>query len=180
MTLLVAGSPSRINLDENLEEGRSTDTAVSNIRSVDAHSWPIAWEILPGNTSDHVSFAGTIAKLRERFKLGRVIVVADRGMISKKSIEMLQGHPTQPLYFILGCRMRNQKEVRDQALSHAGPLKKVTDNLEVHQVGIDDRRYVIFSNPIEARKDAAARDAIIAKLEAKLPTTHRELTRPLP
>ena len=136
--------------------------------AVDAHGWPIAWEILPGNTSDHVSFAGTIAKLRERFRIGRVIVVADRGMISKKSIEMLQGHPTQPLDFILGCRMRNQKEVRDQVLSHAGPLQKVADNLEVQQVSIDDRRYVICSNPIEARKDAAARDAIIAKLEATL------------
>lgn len=136
--------------------------------AVDAHGWPIAWEILPGNTSDHVAFADTIAKLRERFKIGRVIVVADRGMISKKSIEMLEAHPTQPLDFILGCRMRSQKEVRDEVLSHAGPMQKVADNLEVQQVTIDGRRYVICSNPIEARKDAAARDAIIAKLEATL------------
>jgi len=136
--------------------------------AVDAHGWPIAWEILPGNTSDHTAFAGTIAKLRERFKIGRVIVVADRGMISKKSIEMLQAHPTQPLDFILGCRMRNHKEVRDQVLSHAGPLHKVADNLEVQQVSIDGRRYVICSNPLEARKDAAAREAIIAKLEVTL------------
>jgi len=97
-----------------------------------------------------------------------VIVVADRGMISKKSIEMLQAHPTQPLDFILGCRMRNHKEVRDQVLSHAGPLHKVADNLEVQQVSIDGRRYVICSNPLEARKDAAAREAIIAKLEVTL------------
>ena len=136
--------------------------------AVDVHGWPIAWEILPGNTSDHTSFASTIAKLRERFQIGRVIVVADRGMISKKSIEMLEAHPTQPLDFILGCRMRNQKEVRDQVLWHAGPLQKVEDNLEVQQVSIDGRRYVICSNPIEARKDAAAREAIIAKLEATL------------
>jgi hypothetical protein len=136
--------------------------------AVDAHGWPIAWEILPGNTSDHVAFAGTIAKLRERFNIGRVIVVADRGMISKKSIEMLQGHPTQPLDFILGCRMRNQKEVRDLVLSHAGPGQYVADNLEVQQVSIDGRRYVICTNPLEARKDAAARAAIIAKLETTL------------
>lgn len=136
--------------------------------AVDAHGWPIAWEILPGNTSDHTAFAGPIAKLRERFEIGRVIVVADRGMISKKSIEMLQAHPTQPLDFILGCRMRNQKEVRDQVLSHAGPLQQVADNLEVQQVSIDGRRYVICHNPIEARKDAAARGAILATLEATL------------
>lgn len=138
--------------------------------AVDAHGWPIAWEILPGNTSDHTAFAGTIAKLRERFQIGRVIVVADRGMISKKSIEMLQAHPTQPLDFILGCRMRNQQEVRDQVLAHAGPLEQVADNLEVQPVSIDGRRYVICHNPLEARKDAAARAAILAKLEATLQT----------
>ena len=136
--------------------------------AVDAHGWPIAWEILPGNTSDHTAFAGTITKLRERFQIGRVIVVADRGMISKKSIEMLQAHPTQPLDFILGCRMRNQKEVRDQVLSHAGPWQQVADNLEVQQVSIEGRRYVLCNNPIEARKDAAAREAIVARLEATL------------
>jgi hypothetical protein len=136
--------------------------------AVDARGWPIAWEILPGNTSDHVAFAGTIAKLRERFAIGRVIVVADRGMISKKSIQMLEAHPTQPLDFILGCRMRNQKEVRDHVLAHAGPLQKVADNLEVQHVSIEGRRYVICHNPVEARKDAAARNAIIAKLEETL------------
>lgn len=136
--------------------------------AVDGHGWPIAWEILPGNTSDHVSFASTIAKLRDRFAIGRVIVVADRGMISKKSIDMLENHLTQPLEFILGCRMRNQKEVRDQVLDHVGPLQRVEDNLEVQQVDVNGRRYVICSNPIEARKDAAARQAIIAKLETTL------------
>jgi hypothetical protein len=44
----------------------------------------------------------------------------------------------------------------------------VTDNLEVQQVSIEGRRYVICHNPLEARKDAAARAAIIAKLEATL------------
>lgn len=136
--------------------------------AVDAHGWPIAWEILPGNTSDHVAFAGTIAKLRDRFKIGRVIVVADRGMISKKSIEMLEAHPTQPLDFILGCRMRNQKEVRDEVLSHHGPGTNVAENLDVQDVSVGDRRYVICTNPIEARKDAAARSAIVARLEATL------------
>ena len=86
---------------------------------------------------------GQRPKLRERFKIGRVIVVADRGMISKKSIEMLQAHPTQPLDFILGCRMRNQKEVRDQVLSQAGPWQPVVGNLGVQQVSIEGRRAVV-------------------------------------
>jgi Transposase DDE domain len=122
--------------------------------AVDRHGWPIAWDVLPGNTADTRGFVAMIKKLRERFQIGRITVVADRGMISKDTIKLLEGHATAPFDFILGCKMRQQKEV--------------TDNLEVKQVVVGDRRYVVCRNPIEARKDAAAREAILSKLEATL------------
>jgi hypothetical protein len=138
--------------------------------AVDRHGWPIAWDMLPGNTADTVSFVATIKKLRERFRIGRVTVVADRGMISKNTIALLEGHAEAPFDFILGCKMRRQKEVTDQVLSRAGRFHKVGDkgNLEVKQVVVDGRRYVVCRNPLEAKKDAAAREAILAKLQEAL------------
>jgi hypothetical protein len=138
--------------------------------AVDRHGWPIAWDMLPGNTADTVSFVATIKKLRERFRIGRVTVVADRGMISKDSIALLEGHAQAPFDFILGCKMRQQKEVTDQVLSRAGRFHQVgdKDNLEVKQVIVDDRRYVVCRNPLEAKKDAVAREAIVAKLQQAL------------
>jgi hypothetical protein len=44
----------------------------------------------------------------------------------------------------------------------------VADNLEVKEVVLDDRRYIVCRNPVEAKKDAAARERIIGKLEAVL------------
>jgi len=44
--------------------------------AVNAQGWPVAWEILPGNTADIEAFEQTIGKLRDRFRIGRVIVVA--------------------------------------------------------------------------------------------------------
>jgi hypothetical protein len=138
--------------------------------AVDRHGWPIAWDMLPGNTADTVSFVATIKKLRERFRIGHVVVVADRGMISKDSIALLDGHAEAPLDFILGCKMRQQKEVTDEVLSRAGRFHEVGDkgNLEVKQVVVDGRRYVVCRNPLEAKKDAAAREAIVAKLQQAL------------
>jgi hypothetical protein len=136
--------------------------------AVDRHGWPIAWDILPGNTADTRGFVAMIAKLRERFRIGRVTVVADRGMISKDTIALLEDHASAPFDFILGCKMRQQKEVSEEVLGRAGRYHKVTDNLEVKQVVVDDRRYVVCRNPTEARKDAAARVAILAKLEEAL------------
>ncbi len=136
--------------------------------AVDRQGWPVAWDILPGRTADPRAFAAMIAKLRERFHIGRVVVVADRGMISKDAVALLTGHATLPFDFILGCRMRRQKEVSDAVLARAGRFHTVADNLEVKEVVVDGRRYVVCRNPDEARKDARARSAILAKLEATL------------
>jgi hypothetical protein len=136
--------------------------------AVDRHGWPIAWDLLPGNTADTVAFVAMIKKLRERFSIRRVVVVADRGMISKNTITLLAKDANAPFDFILGCKMRNQKEVNEEVLARAGRFHKVEDNLEVKEVFVSGRRYVVCRNPIEARKDAAARAAIVEKLEQAL------------
>lgn len=135
---------------------------------VDRDGWPIAWDILPGNTADTVAFVATIKKLRERFRIRRVVVVADRGMISKDTIALLEGDEQAPFDFILGCKMRRHKEVGDEVLSRAGSFHKVADNLEVKEVVVEGRRYVVCRNPIEAKRDALAREATVAKLEQAL------------
>jgi hypothetical protein len=136
--------------------------------AVDKNGWPVAWDILPGCTADAKAFVSMIKKLRERFRIGRIIVVADRGMIGKDTIALLEDNKQAPFDFILGCRMRRQKEVSEEVLSRAGRFHKVADNLEVKQVLVEGRRYIVCRNSLEKKKDAAARQAILAKLEAAL------------
>ncbi len=136
--------------------------------AVDPQGWPVAWDILPGSTGDIPAFVALLARLRERFRLGRVIVVTDRGMVSAETLALLEGHPTAPFDFIVGCKLRKQKEVSEEVLARAGRHRPVADNLEVKEVVVDDRRYIVCRNPVEARKDAAARERIVAKLEAAL------------
>jgi len=136
--------------------------------AVDRNGWPIAWDLLPGNTADQAAFRPMIATLRERFHLRRIIVVADRGMLSRDTVALLAEDATAPFEFILGCRMRQQTEVVETVLARAGRYHTVADNLEVKTVTAGGRRYVICRNPIEAKKDAAARAAILAHLETAL------------
>jgi hypothetical protein len=123
--------------------------------AVARHGWPIAWDILPGNTDDRTAFTRMIATLRTRFHIGRVIVVADRGMVSQKVLDLLTGDPQAPFDYILGCRLR-QDTVDGQA------------SLQVKEVHVGDQRYIVCRNLDEAKKDAAAREAILAKLEHTL------------
>jgi len=53
-------------------------------------------------------------------------------------------------------------------ISRGGCYGKVSGNLEVKEVTVGEHRYIVCHNPEEAQKDAAARQAILAKLEATL------------
>jgi transposase len=115
-------------------------------------------------------------RLRARFGIGRICIVADRGMISKETIEALE-QDQRGWQYILGARMRAQSEVRDEVLSRAGryrvvhPKRDESDApspLDVKEVHVEGRRYIVCRNQDEARKDAADREAIVAALREQL------------
>jgi len=135
---------------------------------IDGEGRPICCELWPGNTADVKTLVPVVDRLRKRFSLGSVCVVADRGMISQDTIKELE---SRGLPYILGARMRAQKEVTQEVLSRAGRYKIVDtsrSSLKVKEVLVEGRRYVVCVNEDQARKDAADRQAIIAALQDKL------------
>ncbi len=136
--------------------------------AADAEGWPVAWEVYPGNTMDRAAFLRVIEVFRRRFRIRRVIVVADRAMLDQETLKALTGDAEMPFDYILGCKMRRQTEVRDEVLARAGRYHRVAGNLAVKEVRVEGRRYVVCYNPEEARKDKAAREAIVARLEETL------------
>lgn len=136
--------------------------------AVDRRGWPVAWEILPGNTADIKAFVHAIGKLRERFRIHRISVVADRAMLSKDTVKLLAEDKSAPFDYILGCRMRKNKEVKEEVLARGGRYHEVRPNLKVKEVFVGGRRYIVCKNEEEARKDAAARHSMVEQLKEKL------------
>jgi transposase len=135
---------------------------------VNAHGWPVAWEVLPGNTADKPALTRMVNRLRKRLQIRNVVVVADRGIISKETVKLLTSDQEAPFQYVLGCRMRRQKEVNEEVLARAGRYQSVKENLEVKEVWVEDRRYIVCRNPFEAAKDRADREAIIEKLNTTI------------
>lgn len=124
---------------------------------IDNEGRPICCEMWPGNTADVTSLIPVVDRLRSRFAIGRVCIVADRGMISADTLEELEKRQWP---YILGARMRKQKEVKEDVLSRAGRYQAVkTDGapLKVKEVRVEDRRYVVCVNEEQAKKDAESR-----------------------
>ncbi|MGY4707880.1 IS1634 family transposase [Candidatus Bipolaricaulota sp. J31] len=125
---------------------------------------PIAHEVFPGATSDLKSFARVISSLRERFPIGKVIVVSDRGTVSARNLSLLS---ELGLSYIVGVRMRRMREV-GEVLSRAGRYRKVTENLKVKEVRHNGKRYIVCLNEEEAKRDREAREEMVAQLREKL------------
>ncbi|MGQ9860311.1 MAG: IS1634 family transposase [Thermodesulfobacteriota bacterium] len=143
---------------------------------LDQQGNPVCCEMWPGNATDLKSLPPVVDRLRKRFGIAQVCIVADRGMISRETLRELDS-PERGWKYILGARMRNQKEVREQVLSVAGryrlvhpksPIKKDPSPLKVKDVVIDGRRYVVCINEDHAQKDAADREAILSSLREQL------------
>jgi transposase len=150
---------------------------------LDGQGRPICCELWPGNTADVTTLTPVVDRLRARFGVTKVCIVADRGMISKETIGDLEKEERGWKY-ILGARMRAQNEVKDDVLARAGryrvvhPERQTSDDpspLKVKEVRVDDRRYVVCLNEDEARKDAADRQAIVTSLREKLEAGEKSL-----
>ena len=58
--------------------------------ALDVAGWPVCCELWPGNTADVTTLLPVIDRLRQRFRVRRVCLVADRGMISAATIAALE------------------------------------------------------------------------------------------
>jgi transposase len=126
----------------------------------------------PGNTADVTTLIPVIDRLRQRFAIARVCVVADRGMISAETVAELEA---RRLLYILGVRERSDKLVRELVLEDAAPFVPLAINkrgkqtdYEAKTVMLAGRRYIVCRNHQEAEKDAADRALIVAALERQL------------
>ncbi len=133
---------------------------------------PVSCELWPGNHADGGALLPVVDRLHQRFGIRRVCWVADRGMISKGTMASLE---ERGLEYILGARMRREREVRERVLGDSGPYQEVAPNLQVKEVEVEGRRYIVGHNADEALKDAADRQAIVESLEDRLREGARQL-----
>ena len=131
---------------------------------IDGDGRPVCSEMWPGNTADVTTLIPVIDRLRRRFDIARVCVVADRGMISAETMAELEA---RRLLYILG--------VRELVLDDPAPfvpllMKKRGKEIdyEAKTVMLAGRRYIVCRNRQEAEKDAADRASIVAALERQL------------
>lgn len=144
--------------------------------ALDAKGWPLCCEMWPGNTTDVKTLLPVVERMKKKFHVRRICIIADRGMIRKKTMQELDA-AEPPVLYILGVRMRRQKEISETVLMKRGAWQEIHGErkwskdpapLKIREVVLKERRYIVCLNEEERRKDAHDRQAIIAHLRDQL------------
>ena len=126
---------------------------------------PVAVEVFEGNLGDPSTLANQVSKLRTRFRLKRIVLVGDRGMITQARIDA--DLKSAGFDWITALRAP-----AIQALAEGGPLQlSLFDERDMAEITADDypgERLVVCRNPELAAERTRKRSELIAATEKEL------------
>jgi hypothetical protein len=126
---------------------------------------PIAVEAFPGELHDDKTLPSQIAKLRQRFGLKSVIVVSDRGMVTRANLELMRS--SEGVEWITALRAPQiQKLVKDGHLQLS--LFDERNLAEITAPDYPSERLVVCRNPLVAAERARKRQELLAATERGL------------
>jgi transposase len=151
--------------------GHSRDERSGNLQIVfgvltNAEGCPVAVEVFEGNTGDPKTVASQVRKLQKRFKLERIVLVGDRGMLTSARIR-------EDLKTVDGVDwITALRAVQIQALVTAGALQlsffDQRDLAEITHPDYPGERLIACRNPLLAAERARKRQELLAATEKDL------------
>lgn len=98
---------------------------------------PIAHEVFKGNNPDVFSFRDIISVVKKKYNVGKIILIADRGMVSESNLLHLE---QSGLSYVVGIKMRQLTDKLKKKL-----LVPIDDEYETHELEymdkVDDNLY---------------------------------------
>lgn len=132
----------------------------------DIEGRPIAVEVFDGNTGDPATVASQILKLRDAFKLKRVVIVGDRGMLTEARIrDELKGvDGLDWISALRGPAIRKLIENKDFHMS----LFDERDMAEITSPDYPGERLMVCRNPLLAEDRHHTREELLKATEKLL------------
>jgi hypothetical protein len=126
---------------------------------------PVAVEVLAGNTADPTAFTQVVERVRGRFKLKRLVLVGDRGMITSARIQALR--ELGGMGWITCLRAAQIKALAEDGAVQLGLFDQ--QNLaEITHPDFPGERLVCCRNPALAAERARKRTELLAATQAEL------------
>jgi transposase len=153
------------------KDGKVGKTQVVFGLMIDKEQRPIGYQIYDGKFYEGHTFVDAVDKLKSRYNIDKVIVVADRGMMNKdniKAVEAKNGYE-----YIVGERLKSlPRKVKEDLINLDNYKKTWTYNKDNEQINIryttldyDGKKIICTFSENRAKKDFMERDEKIKKAE---------------
>lgn len=130
---------------------------------VGEHGYPIGYDIFEGNVFEGHTLLPTLDKIRKKYGLGRPVVVADAGLLSRENLKLLAA---EGYSFILGARIKNESDAgKEKILEQA---KRIKDQQGFDLQRADGSRLIVTYSDQRRKKDAYGRERGLVRLRQKI------------
>jgi len=142
---------------------------------VTPEGFPLAYEVLAGNTADNTTLSGFLKRIETQYGKAERIWVMDRGIPTEAVLEqMRQSDP--PIFYLVGTPKgrltRYEKSLTDQ------PWHRVREGVEVKLLAQENEVYVLTQSRDRVYKERSMRRRQLKRLWERLhELAHMQLTR---
>lgn len=130
---------------------------------------PIGYELFPGNTAEVKTLLACMKSWQAQLPAGQVSFVADRALCSRANLAALEAAPWN---YVVAMPLRRSLAAAQQAqvlnTTIAAPMELDGELVWVREFDWQGRRLVVSYSSRRAHKDRADRQALLARLQAKL------------
>jgi len=141
---------------------------------VTPEGFPLAYEVMPGNTSDKTTLKEFLAKIQTQYGKAQRIWIMDRGIPTEEVLaEMRAADPS--VHYLVGTPRSRMHQTRSQWESLA--WQKIKDTVEVKLFREDQELYVVAKSGGRQEKENAMRRKKLARLLWSLRGMRRETSR---
>jgi transposase len=137
--------------------------------------FPLAYEVMPGNTSDKTTLHLFLQKIQAQYGQAKRIWIMDRGIPTEQVLqEMRQSDP--PVGYLVGTPRGRWEELK-QAFA-AVPWEKLRESVELKLVSQEQEVYILVKSQGRRQKERAIRRKKLARLLRTLRVLRRTRQRP--
>ena len=135
---------------------------------------PVAVEVFDGKIHDDKTLPSALERIKHRFRIERVVVCGDRGMVTAANIEVLREHGFDWITALKAPQVRSLVEAGDLQLS----LFDERNLAEIASERYPGERLVVCRNPHVARERARKREALLESTEKELQKVKASVDNP--
>jgi transposase len=134
--------------------------------------FPLAYEVMDGNTSDRTTLRGFLDKIEKTYGKAKRMWVMDRGIPSEKILQEMRDSGRE-IFYLVGTPKGKIRQYEKKWLDL--PWQKVRESVEVKLFEQDGELYVLAKSAGRQAKETAMRRKRLARLLRKLRAMRRSL-----